>query len=108
MCHTKFLGVTIDENLNWDIQVRECKRKLNYAIATLSRIKNCIPESLHKDLYYTLFESHLSYCISVWGGISDTALTQLHVVQKNVSESCLVIMKHIQINLKLVLELKRK
>ena len=82
VCHTKFLGVTIDENLNWDIQVRECKRKLNYAIATLSRIKNCIPESLHKDLYYTLFESHLSYCISVWGGISDTALTQLHVVQK--------------------------
>ena len=80
--NTKFLGVTIDENLSWDYHIKDCKRKLNYAIATLSRIKKCIPESLHKDLYHTLFESHLTYCISVWGGIPDTKLSQLHIVQK--------------------------
>ena len=79
---TKFLGVTIDENLNWDAHLKEVKRKLNYAIATLSRIKKCIPEYLHNDLYYTLFESHLSYCISAWGGIPQYKMNELHVIQK--------------------------
>ena len=79
---TKFLGVTIDEKLSWDCHIRECKRKLNYAIATISRIKKCIPEELHKNLYHTLFESHLAYCISVWGGIPDSKMSKLFVVQK--------------------------
>ena len=79
---TKFLGVHIDENLNWDCNIKEFKRKLNYSIATLSRIKKFIPEALHKDLYYTLFESHLSYCISVWGGIQDSKLSELLIIQK--------------------------
>ena len=34
-------------------------------------------------MYYTLFESHLSYCISVWGGVSSKKLDQLFIVQKN-------------------------
>ena len=79
---TKFLGVTIDEKLCWNSHIQDCTRKLNYATATLSRIKDCIPENLHKDLYHTLFESHLSYGITVWGGIADSKLSQLHKIQK--------------------------
>ena len=62
--------------------MKALKKKLNYAIATLSRIKKCIPEYLHKDLYYTLFESHLTYCISVWGGVPQYKMNELHVIQK--------------------------
>ena len=57
----KFLGVIIDENLNWGAHIKHLRRKLNYATATLNRMRCCIPDYLHKDLYYTLFESHLSY-----------------------------------------------
>ena len=79
---TKFLGVIIDEKLNWDDHVKDLKRKLSYATATLSRIRKFIPENLHKDLYYTLFESILTYGISVWGGISQSKINTLHVSQK--------------------------
>ena len=34
VAETKFLGVFIDQDLNWDKHILECKRKLNYAIAT--------------------------------------------------------------------------
>ena len=78
----KFLGVTIDENLTWDAHIKNLNRKLNYAIAILSRITKEIPENLHKDLYYTLFESHLSYCISVWGGIPGEKMRKIHMTQK--------------------------
>ena len=83
--HTKFLGITIDENLNWKQHLVDLKRKLYHALATLKRIKDYIPDKLHIDLYYTLFESHLSYGISVWGGISQKKLDAIHKIQKKVT-----------------------
>ena len=35
-----------------------------------------------KELYFSLFESHLSYCISVWGGASAQKLNPLWILQK--------------------------
>ena len=79
----KILGVIIDEKLSWDAHITSLKRKLNYAIATLNRIRESIPKHLHRDLYYTLFESHLSYCISVWGGATQHRITKLWIAQKH-------------------------
>ncbi len=79
---TRFLGVIIDDKLNWDAHIRHLKRKLNYAIATLYRIEDCVPKHLHTDLYHTLFESHLSYCISVWGSATQQRISKLWTTQK--------------------------
>ena len=67
---TKFLGVIIDENLSWDSHLTALRRKLGYAASTLYRIRDNVPLYLRKDLYHTLYESHLTYCISAWGGPS--------------------------------------
>jgi hypothetical protein len=80
---TKFLGVIIDEHLSWDSHITALRRKLNYASATLYRIRDSLPKHLHKDLYHTLFESHLTYCISVWGGSSMTKISRLWISQKH-------------------------
>ena len=81
--NAKFLGVIIDENLSWEPHVTALRRKLNYASATLYRIRDSVPEELHRDLYHTLFESHLSYCISVWGGASSYITTKIWTAQKH-------------------------
>ena len=80
---TKFLGVIIDENLSWDSHITALRRKLNYASATLYRIRDSVPKHLHKDLYHTLFESHLTYCISVWGGSAMNKISRLWISQKH-------------------------
>ena len=80
---TKFLGVIIDENLSWDSHITALRRKLNYASATLYRIRDNIPKHLHKDLYHTLFESHLTYCISAWGGSAMNKIARLWISQKH-------------------------
>ena len=41
-----------------------------------------IPKHLHRNLYYTLFESHLSYCISVWGSAAQYRISSLWNIQK--------------------------
>ena len=71
---TKFLGVTIDKNLNWDEHRARLSKKLATCSGILNRIKDNIPQELHKDLYHTLFESHLTYSITVWGGVSEAKL----------------------------------
>ncbi len=80
---TRFLGVVIDDKLNWDAHIINLKRKLNYASYTLNRLRDSIPKHLHRDLYYTLFESHLSYCISVWGSAAQFRITSLWTIQKH-------------------------
>ena len=45
-------------------------------------MKSCIPKHLYKDIYHTLFESHLSYGISSWVGISQNKFKPLFITQK--------------------------
>ena len=79
---TKFLGVTIDEGLTFNTHREKLARKLSSCSGMLSRIKDNIPASIHKNLYHSLFESHLSYGITVWGGSSNNKLQPLFVAQK--------------------------
>ena len=80
---TKFLGVIIDENLTWLPQVESLKKKLISCHGTLYRIKDSIPKTLYKSLYHALFESHLTYCISVWGFLSNSVMHEIFTIQKN-------------------------
>ena len=79
----KFLGVIIDDQLSWEPHITALRRKLSYASATLYRIRDSLPTHLHKDLYHTLFESHLTYCISVWGGSALNKISRLWIAQKH-------------------------
>ena len=79
---TRFLGVTIDDKLSWQPHIDNLTQKLNCQVGILNKIRDYIPQKFHRDLYYTLFESHLSYCINVWGGVAPVKLNPLFVAQK--------------------------
>ena len=78
----KFLGVIIDDKLSWEPQVEYIKQKLNASIMIIKRIRKFIPAKESMKLYDALFKSHLSYCISCWGGISQYKLSTLFSMQK--------------------------
>ena len=79
----KFLGVTIDARLTWVPHIDQLHRKLKSVTGILNRIKNCIPTENYKALYHALFESHLSYCLTVFGGVGATHQEKLFRVQKH-------------------------
>ena len=79
---TKFLGVIIDDQLNWKPHLDSLNRRLKSACGRIYKIKSNLPENLYKEIYHTLFESHLSYSISVWGGVSKSKLQPLFLTQK--------------------------
>ena len=80
---TKFLGVVIDNELSWLPHIQKLRQKLNCQIGALSRIIDNVPKKYHRELYFTLFESHIAYCISVWGGVATKTLAPLLTVQKS-------------------------
>lgn len=79
---TRFLGVIIDDKLNWDHHIEHLENKLMSTIVLVKRVRKVIPESQFKNIYHSLFESHLSYCISCWGGAYSSKLEKLFRIQK--------------------------
>ena len=80
--HVKFLGVVIDDSLNWTAHLEYLQNKLKLSIVMIKRIKNMIPETEYMKIYDALFLSHLTYCITVWGGIPSYRLAKKFSIQK--------------------------
>ena len=65
--HTKFLGMHIDDCLNWTEQYKHVSSKLGRANYMLNAVKNFMPTSCLRQLYHSLFYCHLIYGILLWG-----------------------------------------
>ena len=78
----KFLGVIIDDKLNWKPHIEHLEKKLKSSILMIKRIHKYVPKSEYMNLYNALFMSHMAYCISCWGGVSHHKLQKLFVLQK--------------------------
>ena len=63
----KYLGLKIDENLNWKVQTHDIATRLNRAIALLYKIRNYVSFNTLKAIYFAIFDSHINYANLIWG-----------------------------------------
>lgn len=84
----KLVGVHLDENLNWKHHINKVHAKVAASISLINRSKKHLPLKIKIMLYNALIESHLSYCITIWGAPS-THLKKLEISQKKVVRSIL-------------------
>ena len=80
---TKFLGVIIDNKLSWAPHIDMLYKKLKSATGILNRIMKFIPQENYKSLYYALFESHMNYCLTIYGAANKIHTERLFRVQKH-------------------------
>jgi len=78
----KFLGVFLDDKLSWQPHLDYLAKKLSSQCGILKRLKGSIPSRHYAKLYHALFNSHLSYGITVWGGAPCNRLEKLFILQK--------------------------
>jgi hypothetical protein len=78
----KFLGINIDEKLDWHEQIQSCKNKISKTLYCLRSIKNTLPKRHLRTLYQTLIQPHLEYGITLWGATHETYLNKLNIMQK--------------------------
>ena len=63
----KYLGIILDNRLTWKHHIHELSKKLNRAVGMIYKIRDNCTRSVLRSLYFSLFNSHLSYGIPVWG-----------------------------------------
>ena len=64
--YVKYLGVFIDENLNWKMHINEISNKLIKGNAMLSKLRHYVNKDILLSVYYGIFHSHLAYLCLVW------------------------------------------
>ena len=63
---TNFLGVILDENLNWKSEISHVASKVAKSIGIISRCSFFLPKSSLRMLYFSLIYPYFYYCNIIW------------------------------------------
>ena len=69
---TNFLGVILDENLNWKSEISHVASKVAKSIGIISRCSFFLPKSSLRMLYCSLIYPYFYYCNIVWASTYKT------------------------------------
>jgi len=97
--NTKFLGVTVDSELNWKQHITSVENKLSSIIGILYRIRFKITKKAALLIYDALIYSHLSYCNLLWASTYKSSLDKLFILQKRALKNCLNLPKRTETNI---------
>ena len=75
--YTKFLGVLIDNKLNWQMQIQNVQRKVSKSVSILYRVKYLLDTNALLMIYNSLILPYLNYCVEVWGNTYPTHCQQI-------------------------------
>ena len=63
----KFLGLIIDEKLNWSEHIKNTINKISKSLYIINTTKNLVPQKLKVTLYYSMIYSYINYGVLLWG-----------------------------------------
>ena len=78
----KFLGITLDNKLNFREHIGSICCKISKSVGLLYRLNKFFPSDTLKTLYHTLVVPHISYGIEAWYGAPQCARSRVFVLQK--------------------------
>ena len=76
----KYLGVIIDNNLNWTEHIEMVKSKLLKAIGVLYKTRYFLNENSLYLIFNSLFMSHIRYGLLCWGRTNKTKTNEINVL----------------------------
>lgn len=79
----KFLGLTINEKLNWNDHIDLVHSKISRAAGIINRLKNFLPTRVKLTLYNSLIVPHINYNLIVWG----SSTKKISLIQKRAVRS---------------------
>ena len=80
----KFLGVLIDENLDWKLHVKSIMKKVGKGNYVLWRYRKKLTEPMKRTIYESFVRCHLLYCLVVWGAKKTSNMTNLRTQVKKI------------------------
>ena len=72
---TKYLGILIDENLNWKAHIEDVCLSLRKYVGVFYKLSLKLPAKILRMLYFSLIYPRILYCIEIY---ANTYMTYLH------------------------------
>ena len=72
-----FLGLTLNQHMNWKSHLDILSNKIARAIGILNRLKHFIPVHVKLTIYFSLIYCHFNYGILAWG-IKESTVNSNH------------------------------
>ena len=82
--YTKFLGVIIDEKLNWTHHISYIKNKISKGFGIILRARKFFTKSTLLKLYNSFVLPYLIYCVEIWGNASEIHILPIITLQKKI------------------------
>ena len=79
--NVKYLGLWIDDNLNFDIHFKFVEREIANAVGILNKLKCYFPRNIFLQFYHVLIYLHLLYAIPIWGFTNQSYLHIISILQ---------------------------
>ena len=80
--HVKYLGIMMDNNLNWKSHATYIAKKNKGSIGILSKLRYYVTHDTLITLYFALLYPFLIYGILIWGNTYPTNIKLLFILQK--------------------------
>ena len=82
--YTRFLGIYIDNKLNWKKHIAYISGKVSRGIGIILKARKILNSDAMKTLYYSFIYPFFTYCNHVWGNAYDSNLYPLVMLQKRI------------------------
>ena len=65
--HIRYLGILIDDKLNWNTHTNNIVSNLMRGNSILSKLRYYVDKEILRTIYFAIFHSYLTYVTIVWG-----------------------------------------
>ena len=84
----RYLGITIDNSLSWNLHVTAVTKKANNTVSFLQRNLSTCLKDVKATCYKTLVRPQLEYGSSVWDPPTKSNINKLEAVQHRAARFC--------------------
>ena len=78
----RLLGVYIDQNLTWDVQINSVCNRLKSKLSLLKRLSHFLNEEMKTLFYNSYIMSTFDYCCTVWAKNKQSHIQKITTLQK--------------------------
>ena len=78
----KYLGLILDDRLTWKEHISELSKKLSRSVGMIFKVRDFCSKAVMRSIYFSIFNSHLSYGLPIWGNADKIHLEKIVLLQK--------------------------
>ena len=81
---TKYLGIILDDQLNWKSHITEVNTKITKYIGIFGKVRHLVPKEYLISLYYAFIYSRINYGIGIYTQTTAKTIKPLQITQNKV------------------------